>query len=165
MAAANLCSDCQKTESILSTSEINFFTRRPLSCYHVKVQREDKKKIHFFAQGDAGMVSASESGLGPGQPDIHRNCWGKVGRTGHTFVSYLTVWMCLSCLTVEGNNLLIFLYVSVSFPICHSLFFFPLSLWTFVFILNLLCLLPSAVSLCPLPLTPVAHLWIYRSTV
>lgn len=123
MAAANLCSDCQKTESILSTWEINFFTRRPLTCYHVKVQREDKKKIQFFAQGDAGMVSASERGLGPGQPDTHRNCWGKVGRTGHTFVSYLAVWMCLSCLTVEGDNLLIFLYVSVSFPFGHSLFF------------------------------------------
>lgn len=27
--------------------------------------------------GGAGMVFVSERGLGPGYPDIHRNCWGQ----------------------------------------------------------------------------------------
>lgn len=59
-----------------------------------------------------------------------------MGRAGHTLVSYLTVWLCLSCLTAEGNKLLIFLHLSVSLPFCHFLFFFSCLSQTFVFILN-----------------------------
>lgn len=70
------------------------------------------------------MASVSERGLGPGQPHVHRNCLGKVGRAGHTLVPYLTVWVCLSSLTPAGNKHIIFLYVSVFFPLfCHFLFF------------------------------------------
>lgn len=64
------------------------------------------------------MVSVSERGLGPGRPDIRSNCLGgKVGRTGHTHVSYLTVWVCLSCMTAEGKKHLIFLCVVLFFSL------------------------------------------------
>ena len=75
LSAAPGCSDCQKNESILSTWKLIFFATSSvnlLSC-------ESKQKNPVFVEGrwGAGMVFVSERGLGPGHPDIHRNCWGQ----------------------------------------------------------------------------------------
>lgn len=64
LTAANLCSYCEKNECVLSAWKIIFFTRPPLNCYHVKVQKGGRKKSSL--RRGTGMVSVSERGLGPG---------------------------------------------------------------------------------------------------
>lgn len=138
MAAANLCSDCQKNESVLSAWKIIFFARPPLTCYHVKVQRERGGKTQsVHGGGEAGMVSVSERGLGPGQSHVHRRCRGKVGRMGHTLVSH---------------RLGIFLFFFFLPPFLHFLFF-PCSLSPSY---SLYLPVSPAPSLRPIPST---HLW------
>lgn len=55
LAAANLCSDCQKNESVLSAWKIIFFARPPLTCYHVKVEKRGKKTVCVWGWGRNGV--------------------------------------------------------------------------------------------------------------
>lgn len=117
---------CSKSLQWLSKEWKHFFLMKK----HIFIQIAEKE--HPVWMGDRNGV-VSKRGLGPGQPDIYRRQYGKVGQTRNTLVSYLTIWVCLS--------------LTVSFPETVTFSFDP----TFLFCHYL------AVFLCPFHSPPMVH--------
>lgn len=172
LAAANLCGVHQKIESTLSawkkqkqncllyTSSFNLLLCE--STAEREIEREGWKNP-VCVEGRGGSVGLRERIRA--RP-ARRSQELKVGRTRHTLVSHLTVWVCLSCLTAEGKKQIIFLCVLCLSPpppqpplLCLFLLFPPASL---EFSLSCTSFISSSLSFL---LPPVAHLWLYRSTV
>lgn len=60
LTAANLCGYCEKNECVLSAWKIIFFTRPPLNCYHVKVQKGGEEKNPVCVGGQEWCQSPRE---------------------------------------------------------------------------------------------------------
>ena len=77
--------------------------RPPLTCCHVKVNKGGQKiKKSSFCRGEVGGrngVCLRERIRARPSRHTQELLGAKVGRVGHTHVSCLTVWACLSCLT------------------------------------------------------------------
>lgn len=135
------------------------FSTCPLSFFFVKAQRKERARIK--------TKKKPRHSLGGGLK-MDRTCWrGKWVEWDAPLVSCVTVWVCLSCLTAEGNKLLKSFRLSVSLHFCH--FQTPtLPLITTIGphrpLSDLLFSNPHPRLLLPTS-TPAAHLWIYRSTV
>lgn len=159
LSAANLCSDCQKNESVLSAwKKIIFFARPPVTCHHVKEQtRQDKNPV--CVGGGRNGVSLRERIRARPTRHSQEVLGGKWAEWG-TPLCHISP---SGCVWPACTHNIIYLYMSafffplLSLSIFSSLFFGPM-FWSSPLYLPL----PSAVSLC---LPPVAHLWIYRSTV